>query len=114
MFAIINYYIMTVKEKIQQYLEYKGISPTSAERELQWGVGAFTKAKSISVDRAKEFLLYYTDLSSEWLLRDEGLMIKDEMLKNTFSKEQSNPITNERLFSIIESQQRTIENLTNK
>ncbi len=30
------------------------------------------------------------------------------------SKEESSPITNERLFSIIESQQRTIENLSKK
>lgn len=44
---------MTVKERIQEYLNYKGVSPTSAERELGWGNGAFTKAKSITVDRAK-------------------------------------------------------------
>lgn len=66
---------MTVKEKIQEYLEYKGISPTAAERELGWGVGAFTKAKSITVDRAKEFLLLYNDLSAEWLLRGKGVML---------------------------------------
>lgn len=66
---------MTIKEKIQKYLEYKGITPTSAERELGWGVGAFTKPKSITVDRAKEFLLLYSDLSSEWLFRDKGEML---------------------------------------
>lgn len=66
---------MTIKEKIQKYLEYKGITPTAAERELGWGVGAFTKAKSITVDRAKEFLLFYSDLSSEWLFRDKGNML---------------------------------------
>lgn len=27
---------MTVKEKIKEFLDYKGISPTSAERELNW------------------------------------------------------------------------------
>lgn len=70
---------MTVKEKIQEYLEYKGISATAAERELSWGVGAFTKAKSITVDRAKEFLLLYNDLSAEWLLRDEGEMLKSSL-----------------------------------
>ena len=63
---------MTVKERIQEYLNYKGVSPTSAERELGWGNGAFTKAKSITVDRAKELLLYYPDLSAEWLLRGTG------------------------------------------
>lgn len=66
---------MTIKEKIQKYLEYKGITPTSAERELGWGVGAFTKPKSITADRVKEFLLLYSDLSSEWLFRDKGEML---------------------------------------
>lgn len=105
---------MTVKEKIQQYLEYKGVSPTSAERELKWGVGAFTKAKSISVDRAKEFLLYHPDLSAEWLLRGEGEMIKGQAPKTSTPTEEPVPITPERLFSVIESQQRTIENLSKK
>lgn len=35
---------MTVKEKIKEFLDYKGISPTSAERELNWGVGSFHQA----------------------------------------------------------------------
>lgn len=66
---------MTIKEKIQKYLEYKGVTPTSVERKLEWGVGAFTKPKSITVDRAKEFLLLYSDLSAEWLFRDKGEML---------------------------------------
>lgn len=74
---------MTVKEKIQEYLEYKGISPTAAERELGWGVGAFTKAKSITVDRAKEFLLLYNDLSAEWLLRGKGEMLNSSTSVDT-------------------------------
>lgn len=52
------------------------------------------------------------NLSAEWLLTGEG-----EMLKSSSPKEESvtlsEPITNERLLSIIESQQRTIENLSN-
>lgn len=65
-----------IKEQIQKYLEYKGVTPTSVERKLNWGVGALTKAKSITVDRAKEFLLLFDDLSAEWLFRGEGEMIK--------------------------------------
>lgn len=76
---------MTVKEKIKEYLDYKGISPTSVERELNWGVGAFTKPKSITADRAKELLLLYTDLSSEWLFREIGEMIRPAIDKNTTS-----------------------------
>ena len=74
---------MTVKERIKEYLNYKGVSPTSAERELGWGNGAFTKAKSITVDRAKELLLYYPDLSAEWLLRGTGNMILNESSNST-------------------------------
>jgi bacteriophage CI repressor helix-turn-helix domain len=49
------------------------------------------------------------NISAQWLLTGKG-----EMLKSSSSKEESVPITNERLFSIIESQQRTIENLSKK
>lgn len=70
---------MTIKEKLKKYLDSKGVSPTAAERRLGWGVGAFTKAKSITSDRAKEFLLLFPDLSAEWLMRDEGEMIKQPL-----------------------------------
>lgn len=88
---------MTIKEKIQKYLDYKGVSPTAAERELNWGVGAFTKAKSITVDRAKEFLLFYKDLSAEWLMRDEGEMLREEKSDNVHF-----PNSNFAIFTIRE------------
>lgn len=88
---------MTIKEKIQKYLDYKGVSPTAAERELNWGVGAFTKAKSITVDRAKEFLLFYKDLSAEWLMRDEGEMLREEKSDNAHF-----PNSNFSIFTIRE------------
>lgn len=88
---------MTIKEKIQKYLDYKGVSPTAAERELNWGVGAFTKAKSITVDRAKEFLLFYKDLSAEWLMRDEGEMLREEKSDNVHF-----PNSNFSIFTIRE------------
>lgn len=49
------------------------------------------------------------NISAEWLLTGEG-----EMLKSSTQKEEPAPITSERLLSIIESQQRTIENLSKK
>lgn len=49
------------------------------------------------------------NISAQWLLTGKG-----EMLKSSSSKEESAPITSERLLSIIESQQRTIENLSKK
>lgn len=58
-----------------QYLDTKRISPTKAEQLLGWGKGALIKAKSISVDKTGEFLLLFTDLSAEWLLRGRGEML---------------------------------------
>lgn len=50
-------------------------------------MAAFTKPKSITVDRAKEFLLLYTDLSSEWLFREIG-----EMIRPTINETKISPI----------------------
>lgn len=49
------------------------------------------------------------DVNPDWLLREKGNMFKKQS-----EVEESTPITNERLLSIIESQQRTIENLSKK
>lgn len=69
---------MDIKERIQEYLKHKGITPTAVERLLNWGVGSLTKVKSISADRAKEFLLFFPDLSAEWLMRGEGPMLRSD------------------------------------
>lgn len=68
---------MTTKEKINQYLNLKGISPTKAEVMLNWGKGALTKSSSMSTDKLEELLLLFDDLSAEWLLRGSGEMIKE-------------------------------------
>ena len=69
---------MTVKEDIFLYIDNKCISPSRAERDLGWSIGAIIKAESITADRLKEFLLMYSDLSAEWLLRGKGDMILKE------------------------------------
>lgn len=67
---------MSVKDNIYLFLSTKGISPTKAERELGWSVGALTKANSVTSDRLKEFILFYSDISPEWLLTGSGDMLK--------------------------------------
>ena len=63
---------MATKERINQYLNLKGISPTKAEVMLNWGKGALTKSSSMSTDKLEELLLLFDDLSAEWLLREKG------------------------------------------
>ena len=67
---------MSVKDNIYLFLSTKGITPTKAERELGWSVGALTKANSVTSDRLKEFILFYSDISPEWLLTGSGEMLK--------------------------------------
>ena len=77
---------MAVKERIYKYLESKGITPTAAERELGWSVGGLTKAKSVTADRAEEFLLLYTDVSAEWLIRGCGPMLIENIISEGNTK----------------------------
>ncbi len=65
--------------------------------------------RKVSLDTILKIVNSFDLISAQWLLTGKG-----EMLKSSSSKEESVPITNERLFSIIESQQRTIENLSKK
>jgi hypothetical protein len=103
-----TYKTFDVKGKIKEYLKFMRISPSSAERILGWGVGSFTKPKSITVDRAKDFLHIFNNLSAEWLLRDKGNMIL--RFKNNGDIEES--IIDEKfLKQIIEEQIDTINML---
>ena len=65
--------------------------------------------RKVSLDTILKIVNSFDLISAQWLLTGKG-----EMLKSSSSKEESAPITNERLFSIIESQQRTIDNLSKK
>lgn len=64
--------------------------------------------RKVSLDTILKIVNSFDLISSQWLLTGKG-----EMLKTSTSQEALPPITNERLLSIIESQQRTIENLSN-
>lgn len=66
--------------------------------------------RKVSLDTVLKIINSFDLVSSEWLLTGKGEMLKSSL---TF-KDESGSITNERLLSIIESQQRTIENLSKK
>ena len=69
---------MSVKNRILQYLDYKGISVTRAEQELGWSKSSLLKSNNVSGDKISEFVLLYSDVSTNWLLTGIGNMIKDE------------------------------------
>ncbi len=67
-----------IKQKILQYLEYKGISKYKFYQETGITNGILSQSNGISEDNLLRFLSYYKDISTEWLMRGEGSMLKAE------------------------------------
>lgn len=65
---------MDVKERIQKYLDYKGIKTATLEREVGMSNGYWRKTKSISANIVSDILRVYSDLSEKWVLFGEGMM----------------------------------------
>ncbi len=59
---------MDVKERIQNYLDDKGIKTTTFEKEVGMSNGYWRKTKSISANVLTDILKKYTDLSIDYIL----------------------------------------------
>lgn len=68
---------MDIKDRIKQYLVFKGISDYRFEKDLSLSKGYINKAKNPTSDVLLKMCGIYTDISAEWLLREEGEMLKD-------------------------------------
>lgn len=68
---------MTEKEKIKQYLDYKGISKNRFYSETGLSIGFLESGKSLGADKVKIIINTYKDLNINWLVLDEGPMIKE-------------------------------------
>lgn len=71
---------LTVKERISLYLENKGISEYRFERDLGLSKGYLNKAKNPSSDILTKLSGIYPDISTEWLIRGEGPMLREERI----------------------------------
>lgn len=83
--------ISPTKEKILQYLDYKGISKADFCRQTGFSYENF-KGKSLKSDIGGAILgkiiTIYSDISAEWLLTGEGAMLKT----STSSESPCNPV----------------------
>ena len=73
----------SVKERLIEYLSYKGVSKATFGRSI--GVsGAYVTSirKSIDKDKLQSIALHYPDLNIEWLLYGEGSMLKEDSQQN--------------------------------
>ncbi|MGG5617001.1 S24 family peptidase [Myroides odoratimimus] len=82
---------MTDKEKILQYLDYKGISKNKFYVKTGLSVGFLDKGNSLGLDKLKIIIDNYPDLNIDWLLHDRGEMVKSDHKQE--QKHEATPIT---------------------
>lgn len=101
---------MTIKERILQYVEYKGIKKTDFFTEMGFAPSNFkgaAKNSELGSDKIARILTSYPDLSAEWLLLGTGEMIKVD---------KDNPSTNDtetikKLVDLLQKKEQQIDNL---
>lgn len=69
---------MDVKDRIQQYIDYKGIAAFPFEKSIGCSNGYWRKTKSISANILTDIARVYSDLSIEWAVTGQGSMLKSE------------------------------------
>ena len=68
---------MTTKEKLKQYIDFKGISKNKFYTITGLSTSFLDSGNTIGVDKAKIIIERFPDLSMEWLILDSGPMIKE-------------------------------------
>lgn len=101
-------------ERLMQMIEYKGFSTLNNFAIKALGYSSSEKLNRLksennkpSINIIQDISNKFDDISIEWLLFGKGEMLKGEQPRKEPSRE-------DRLLSLIESQQRTIENLSSK
>ena len=67
---------MNVRDRMQEYLNYKGITPYRLEKDLSKTKGYWGKTKNPTAEFITSFVAKYKDVSESWLLTGEGEMLK--------------------------------------
>lgn len=70
--------ISILKERILQYLEFKGVKKSDFYTSTGVSNGVLSQKNGMSEDSIMRFLNYYTDINPEWLLTGNGSMIRKD------------------------------------
>lgn len=107
---------MDVKERIKEYLDYKGISDYRFEKNMSLSKGYINKAKNPTSDVLVKMCGIYTDLSPEWLLTGEGEMIKSDSkmdsVPNDNPVESQDDVVRQRIISLISERNVSVNSLS--
>ena len=69
---------MTDKQRILEYLKYKGISKNKFYVETGLSVGFLDSGKSLGVDKLRDILDIYHDLNPDWFFTGNAPMLMSE------------------------------------
>ena len=78
--------ISTIKEKIIQYLDFKGISKYDFYQKTGVSNGVLSQKSGMSEDNIMRFLSYYDDINTDWLFYGNGEILKSKSKKNVLEK----------------------------
>jgi hypothetical protein len=70
--------IAILKERILQFLDYKGISKYECYQSTGITNGVLSKKEGLSEENLLRFISYYTEVNPDWLLTGDGPMLRDE------------------------------------
>lgn len=93
---------MTDKQKILEYLKYKGISKNKFYIKTGLSVGFLDSGKSLGVDKLREILDIYHDLNPAWFLPGDAPMLISDNELNEKEKQYIRPIDISDLIRKIE------------
>jgi hypothetical protein len=83
---------MTVKERVNQFIDYKGIKINAFEMSIGVSKSYWSNTQKISAEVVAGILRVYSELSAEWLMRGEGDMLK---------LDQPSQVTEKKEFTVI-------------
>ena len=69
---------MTIKERLLQYLEFKGVTKYRFYKDIGVSNGFLDKDGAIGSDKCEVICSHYNDLSAEWLIMGHGTMLLSE------------------------------------
>ena len=91
---------MKTIERLYQYIEYKGIKPTSFEKEIGISNGYFGKMNrrlsNVGSDIIEKIIEYCPDLNVEWLINGSGEMLKTKSKENVILQNELNKTKSKR------------------
>lgn len=100
---------MTIKDKVLQYARYKGMNTNQFCKEMGLSSAFFIRNGGMTTDVLQTILSRCDDLSAEWLLRDEGSMLRDTGKPTTDDEPEGNTAN---YIRVITNQTYTIKTLT--